>query len=60
MITPPSAATAPPLSPVPEPLAKKGVLCFWQHFTISETSFVDLGRTTASAPYLLRVSPSHS
>src|SRR5499426_3528637 len=57
---PPSLGRHPPESPVPAPRATNGRLSRFASFTIAETCWLDVGKTTKSASALNRVSPSDS
>src|SRR5437899_6381714 len=48
MRIPPSTGRAPPESPVPAPLATKGIRSRWQTFTTPATCSAERGRTTMS------------
>ncbi len=60
MTTEPSAGNAPPLKPVPEPRATKGMLCFAQMRIIDWTCSVVRGSVTAPGMMRNAVRPSHS
>ena len=60
MTMPLATGSAPPLSPVPEPRATKGIFSRWHTRTMACTCSVEVGSSTASGSTRNMVRPSHS